>query len=65
MFFILIKCAFSINEGVEGKAGMAAIVDEQHQIDFEKFNRDIQQRLPSYARPVFIRILDKVEITGN
>jgi hypothetical protein len=51
--------------GTEGRAGMAAIVDEAHQIDLEKFNRDLQQRLPAYARPVFLRILEQLEMTGE
>jgi len=44
---------------------MAAIVDEFAQIDFVKFNRDLQQRLPPYARPIFLRILKELEMTGK
>jgi solute carrier family 27 fatty acid transporter 1/4 len=51
--------------GTEGRAGMAAIVDETRQIDLEKLNRDLQQRLPAYARPIFLRLLDKLDMTSE
>jgi len=50
--------------GIEGRAGMAAIVDAAHTVDLKKFNHDLQQRLPVYARPVFVRLLDKLDLTG-
>jgi len=50
--------------GIEGRAGMAAIVDTAKSIDLRQFNRNLQQRLPTYARPVFLRLLDKLDLTG-
>jgi len=51
--------------GIEGRAGMAAIVDAAHTVDLRRFNHDLQQRLPAYARPVFVRLLDKLDLTGS
>lgn len=50
--------------GTEGRAGMAAIVDESKTLDLKKFNYDLKKSLPAYARPVFIRILEKLDMTG-
>jgi fatty-acyl-CoA synthase len=50
--------------GTEGRAGMAAIVcDEGFNVD--ALERHIAQRLPDYARPVFLRILDKISVTST
>ncbi|KAG2469733.1 long-chain fatty acid transport protein 4 [Polypterus senegalus] len=51
--------------GIEGKAGMAAIADPSNGIDLEKFVKDVEKELPSYARPVFIRLLPEVNKTGT
>lgn len=51
--------------GAEGKAGMAAIADPEHSADLEKFVRDMEKALPSYARPVFLRFLPEVNKTGT
>lgn len=51
--------------GIEGRAGMAAIVDTANEVDLKKFNCSLQLRLPTYARPVFIRLLDKLDLTGE
>ncbi|XP_051992961.1 long-chain fatty acid transport protein 1b [Xyrauchen texanus] len=51
--------------GVEGKAGMAAIADMTNNFDCEKFVRDVQSTLPSYARPVFLRLSPEVDKTGT
>jgi len=50
--------------GIEGRAGMAAIVDTANTIDLKQFNRNLQLRLPTYARPIFLRLLDKLDLTG-
>jgi solute carrier family 27 fatty acid transporter 1/4 len=50
---------------VEGRAGMAAIVDVNHKVDLDQLYKDLQKSLPSYARPVFIRLLEKVDVTGE
>uniref|UniRef100_A0A8C3AKR3 Long-chain-fatty-acid--CoA ligase n=1 Tax=Cyclopterus lumpus TaxID=8103 RepID=A0A8C3AKR3_CYCLU len=51
--------------GVEGKAGMAAIADTTGNFDCNSFLQKVQQALPSYARPVFLRISPHVDTTGT
>ena len=48
--------------GQEGKAGMAVIIKQN--INIEKLSEDVKQSIPSYARPVFIRIANNVEHTS-
>ncbi|KAI5783382.1 hypothetical protein FPQ18DRAFT_112938 [Pyronema domesticum] len=53
--------------GYEGRAGCAAVVlregfDESHVI---KGLEQTTQKLPKYARPVFVRVLKELERTGN
>lgn len=50
--------------GVEGKAGMAAIADSSGSFNCESFLKEVQQALPPYARPVFLRISPCVDTTG-
>lgn len=50
--------------GVEGKAGMAAIANEGD-IDLDEFFMATQKALPSYARPVFLRLMPSVDTTGE
>jgi len=49
----------------EGSAGMVSIVDPKKQIDLEKFATQIKKSLPSYAIPLFLRILNKAELTSE
>ncbi|KAK6194722.1 hypothetical protein SNE40_000300 [Patella caerulea] len=51
--------------GNEGKAGMAAIVDENNSVDLKGLYQAFQKSLPPYARPVFIRITKTVATTGT
>ncbi|XDV16896.1 hypothetical protein PO909_016409, partial [Leuciscus waleckii] len=51
--------------GVEGKAGMAAIADVTNNFDCEALLKDMQNTLPSYARPVFLRLLPEVDKTDT
>ncbi|GLD60833.1 long-chain fatty acid transport protein 1-like protein [Lates japonicus] len=51
--------------GVEGKAGMAAIAHAGGQFDLSAFLIAIQKALPSYARPVFLRLMPSVDTTGT
>ncbi|KAM9314709.1 long-chain fatty acid transport protein 1-like [Pholidichthys leucotaenia] len=51
--------------GVEGKAGMAAIVHAEDQLDLSSFLIEVQKALPSYARPVFLRLLPSIDTTGT
>ncbi|XP_059892759.1 long-chain fatty acid transport protein 1a [Gadus macrocephalus] len=51
--------------GVEGKAGMAAIADSAGSFNCKTFLKEVQQALPPYARPVFLRISPQVDTTGT
>jgi fatty-acyl-CoA synthase len=48
----------------EGRAGMAAVVAAPG-FDLIGFRRYLAEHLPEYARPLFIRILDAIEVTGT
>jgi len=50
--------------GSEGRAGMAALVTERD-FDLAKLRRALLERLPAYARPIFIRIVTAIELTGT
>jgi fatty-acyl-CoA synthase len=50
--------------GREGRAGMAAIVSKSA-IDLAAFNAHLRANLPDYARPVFLRIQDEIDLTGT
>ncbi|KAG8234395.1 hypothetical protein J437_LFUL014613 [Ladona fulva] len=49
----------------EGRAGMAAIVDEAGNLDLEKLAEGMKKSLPGYARPLFLRVLAEVPMTGT
>jgi len=44
---------------------MAAIYDADGTLDINKLSTDIKEQLPTYARPQFIRILMKIDLTGS
>jgi fatty-acyl-CoA synthase len=48
----------------EGRAGMAAVVAEDP-LDLAGFRKHLVSRLPPYARPLFLRIRNEVEVTGT
>jgi fatty-acyl-CoA synthase len=48
----------------EGRAGMAALVVDR-QIDLSAFWKHLVTRLPCYARPIFLRLQDEIEVTGT
>jgi fatty-acyl-CoA synthase len=50
--------------GADGRAGMAALV-VSHEFDLGALHRAVAERLPSYARPVFVRLLPTLETTGT
>jgi fatty-acyl-CoA synthase len=50
--------------GTDGRAGTAALLVSED-FDPAAFRADIALRLPSYARPVFLRILTAIEATGT
>ncbi|KAK3908299.1 Long-chain fatty acid transport protein 4 [Frankliniella fusca] len=51
--------------GSEGRAGMAAIADPDGDLDLDKLAREVDRHLPSYARPLFIRVTPRIEKTGT
>jgi fatty-acyl-CoA synthase len=50
--------------GTEGAAGMAAVVIDGP-LDFKAFRTHLARRLPSYARPLFVRITERIEATAT
>ena len=36
-----------------------------NEVDFEKFYSGVRDKLPSYARPIFIRLVSEIDITGK
>jgi fatty-acyl-CoA synthase len=50
--------------GTDGRAGMAALVTTPG-FDISKLATALSTSLPAYARPVFIRLLPEIEITGT
>jgi fatty-acyl-CoA synthase len=50
--------------GAEGRAGMAAIVAGQD-FDLSVFRQHLAERLPEYARPLFLRIRRELETTAT
>lgn len=50
--------------GSEGRAGMAAVVCTEA-FDLGEFERHVAERLPDYARPVFVRILGQIVMTST
>ncbi|XP_068234587.1 long-chain fatty acid transport protein 1-like isoform X4 [Palaemon carinicauda] len=51
--------------GAEGRAGMVAILDEEKTLDFNLLHNTVTKSLPSYARPLFVRIVKELEKTGT
>jgi fatty-acyl-CoA synthase len=50
--------------GAYGAAGMAALVTDRS-LDFTQLRTHLTQRLPAYAQPLFLRIQDRIVITGT
>jgi fatty-acyl-CoA synthase len=50
--------------GADGRAGMAALV-VQPEFDLAAFRQHLTTHLPDYARPVFLRIVPGIELTGT
>lgn len=48
----------------EGRAGMAALVVDEG-FDMAAFRNHVMDRLPSYARPLFLRINGELDVTGT
>jgi fatty-acyl-CoA synthase len=50
--------------GTEGAAGMAAIVSAED-LDLAKLSKHLTEWLPSYARPLFLRLVGQLEATAT
>jgi fatty-acyl-CoA synthase len=50
--------------GTEGKAGMAALVTDST-LDLKALREHLQRRLPTYARPLFLRLKDRIALTST
>ena len=51
--------------GTEGRAGMAAIPDPERLVDLSKLYAGMSDKLPSYARPIFLRFVQEIDVTGE
>jgi fatty-acyl-CoA synthase len=51
-------------QGAEGRAGMAGLVVGAD-FDIKTFSEGVARELPSYAQPLFVRILPAIETTGT
>jgi fatty-acyl-CoA synthase len=50
--------------GTEGRAGMVTVVAAP-QLDLGEFRRHVSNVLPDYARPLFVRLVASIELTGT
>jgi fatty-acyl-CoA synthase len=50
--------------GADGRAGTAALIVDA-EFDLAAFRAEVARRLPVYARPVFLRLLQTIESTGT
>jgi len=51
--------------GTEGRAGMAAIPDPEKQVDLPGLYAGMVDKLPSYARPIFLRFVEEIDVTST
>ena len=52
--------------GCEGRAGMAAFsLKDASSFDWKGFSNHVENSLPKYARPLFIRIIEEMDTTGT
>ena len=52
--------------GADGRAGMALVVPEDAaRFDPQAFLAHAVKNLPAYARPLFVRVADSMDVTGN
>jgi fatty-acyl-CoA synthase len=50
--------------GTEGAAGMAALVADGD-LNLPALRQHLARRLPPYARPLFLRIADRIDVTAT
>ena len=53
--------------GADGRAGMAAVMlaDGVSELDLAAFSKYVNDNLPVYARPVFVRVQPDLDVTGT
>jgi len=51
--------------GTEGRAGMVAIPDPERKVQVDKLYEGLEKMLPVYARPIFLRLVDKIDVTAT
>lgn len=53
--------------GAEGRAGMAAVtlISGADQLDLSRFAKHVQEQLPAFAWPVFVRVQSGIAMTGT
>jgi fatty-acyl-CoA synthase len=51
-------------DGADGRAGMAALVADGA-FDAKAFGEHVARELPSYAQPLFVRLLPAMDVTGT
>ncbi len=49
----------------EGRAGMVAFNCELDEFNWDDFSSFVVDKLPSYAQPIFVRIIEELETTGT
>ncbi|XP_072936362.1 long-chain fatty acid transport protein 4-like [Epargyreus clarus] len=49
----------------EGRAGMCGIVDTDGSLELARLAAGLARHLPAYARPVFLRVMPSVDMTGT
>lgn len=52
-------------KGTNGRAGMAALMPNLDTINMDELSDYIASRLPTYAQPIFIRVLNDMNTTGT
>lgn len=51
--------------GTDGRAGMAAIIPTDGKLDLDELSKHIMDKVPAYARPLFIRQMKEMDTTGT
>ncbi|CAG7725933.1 unnamed protein product [Allacma fusca] len=51
--------------GAEGRAGMIALTVPESSVDFDTLSKEISKALPIYARPLFVRFVKQIDMTGT
>lgn len=51
--------------GYDGRAGMAMIVPEAEGLDLDGLRAHVEASLPTFARPVFLRLAGELDLTGT